>query len=468
MIEANNLLRVDRLDLLNFRCFADCSLELHPTLTVLVAENARGKTALLDALRLALNVFVTRMGRGKQCPGFDWADVHLVRGTDSRMQTKLPTRFSATGVVDGQPISWSRELKKSATNRKDAESLRQAARRLAEREDVLRGIDVETPTLLPIVAFYGTGRLYDEHRLTHGKRWLAASSPARIAAYLDCLSPSSSYKSFATWYQRTAEAIRDPSHRALGRNQRPENFLTAVREAVRTVLEPTGWAAVDWEFPKKDHLGQPIGRGYVVVEHPADGRLPLSHLSDGVRNMVALVGDLAHRCARLNPHLGETAARETPGILMIDEVDMHLHPHWQQLVVGLLQAAFPKVQIVLTTHSPHVLSTVDSKSIRVVSVENGKGTTKEPSVQTQGDESAAVLARVMDVNPAPDLESTKQLSRYRALIQSGDDQGGEAGEIWNALIQHFGAEHHLLQEAEVLRRLQEFKRQHHLPSGGQN
>ena len=77
----------------------------------------------------------------------------------------------------------------------------------------------------------------------------------------------------------------------------------------------------------------------------------ISILSDGVRNMIALVADIARRCASLNPHLNEAAARLTPGVLLIDEVDMHLHPRWQQLVVGLLQNAFPAMQMILSTHS---------------------------------------------------------------------------------------------------------------------
>jgi predicted ATP-binding protein involved in virulence len=462
MSEPNNLLRIDRLTLRNFRCFAECSLELHPTLTVLVAENAHGKTALLDALRLALNVFVTTIGRGEQCPGFERTDIHLVQGKITRMEPQTPTMFKAEGYVDGNPVIWSRVREHSGSyglsSRKEAKPLRVAALKLGDNPDVRQNASVEKPTLLPIVAFYGTGRLWDEHRLTRGKRRLASSSSARISAYLDCLSPSSSYKSFSTWYQRTAESIRNPSYRALGRNERPENYLTAVRNAVRTVLEPTGWTTVDWEFPSKDANGQAIGQGWVVVEHPEEGRLPLSNLSDGVRNMVALVADLAHRCVRLNPHLGETAARETPGILMIDEVDMHLHPRWQQLVVGLLQAAFPKVQMILTTHSPHVLSTVDVKSIRVVHLEKGVGDPREPKIQTQGDESAGVLAKVMDVDPVPDVGPAKLLSHYRELVQKGEDQTHGAEMIWKQLVGHFGAEHHLLQEAEILRRLQQFKR----------
>jgi len=475
MSAPNTHLRVDKLSLQNFRCFTDCELELHPELTVLVADNALGKSALLDALRLALNVFVTTMGRSKQCRGFERTDVHLAlekADSDGKeiekglMQMRFPVRFTAEGIVSGESVTWSRSLKGDGaylrTSMKDTRAMRAAANRLSKQLDVIDNREGEQPTLLPIAAFYGTGRLWDEHRLTKGKRWLASTSPIRASAYLDCLSPSSSYKSFAAWYEKTADAVRDPRFKTVGSAERPDNHLAAVRDAVRAVLEPTGWAAIDWEFAPRDRSGQPQGRGFVVVEHLKNGRLPLSHLSDGVRNMVALVADLTHRCVRLNPHLGESAASLTPGVLLIDEVDMHLHPRWQQLVVSLLQSTFPKMQLVFSTHSPHVLSTVDFNSIRVIRIEAGHGETKKPFAQTLGDESAGVLARVMDVDPIPNVKSSRLLSHYHALVQNGRDQSEEANDTWRQLLVHFGVEHHLLQEAAILRRLQEFRRQNNL------
>jgi predicted ATP-binding protein involved in virulence len=99
--------------------------------------------------------------------------------------------------------------------------------------------------------------------------------------------------------------------------------------------------------------------------------LQVEQLSDGVRNMIALVADIAYRMARLiNSDLGREAARETPGLVLIDEVDMHLHPEWQQVVLKTLTLAFPRVQFVLTTHSPQVISPVPSSSANVRLDEN--------------------------------------------------------------------------------------------------
>lgn len=475
----NTLLRIDKLLLENYRCFSKCPVDFHPKVTVIVAENAGGKTAILDALRIALLPFVTGIGKAKHCPGFLRSDM---RGYDHETgisgeavglpTSDMPTCFIAAGVISGQPTQWRRERSErelfGQTTRKDMDHVRRLARNLTERiysESRDGGRGEQSP--LPVVAYYGTGRLYSEPRLTKVKRWLAQSSNTRMSAYLDCLSPSSSYKSFSTWFGQRWENISESSSRAEGFQGRPENQITAVREAVKVVLEPTGWVTMDWQSADKDDEGRTYGIGYIQVENSGGEKVPLFTQSDGIRNMVALVGDLAHRCVRLNPHLGEAAARETSGIVMIDEVDMHLHPQWQQRVVELLRTAFPKVQFVLTTHSPHVLSTVEANSIRVVQIgADGIGRTDSVLSQTRGDESGNVLSRVMNVNPVPNIGPARVLSTYRGMVQMGLDETEKAQRIWQHLVFRFGENHHLLQEAAVLRDLQVFKREHKLPPGG--
>src|SRR5215510_16589452 len=102
----NTTLRLDRLSLYNFRCFAEITIELHPQLTVLVAENGRGKTAVLDAIGIALGLFVGTLANARQMPGFERADVRLVYGDGGVMTPTLPTKFTANGEVFGRPIRW--------------------------------------------------------------------------------------------------------------------------------------------------------------------------------------------------------------------------------------------------------------------------------------------------------------------------------------------------------------------------
>jgi predicted ATP-binding protein involved in virulence len=455
----NTLLRVDRLGLNNFRCFADCTIDLHEELTVFVAENGLGKTAILDAIGIALGVFVDAVA-GTRHQGFDRADVRLVKSDTGDMAPALPTAFAAAGYVAGQPLRWSRALQKyslrARSSTKDAKDLVLAAKHLRESLEVSDEKSLDGTSTLPLVAFYGTGRLWSEHRLTEGKKRYAIDPSGRVSGYTDCLSSSSSFKGVIAWYENKMSEIGDPKFaRELSRNV---PLVTAVQEAVRIVLEPTGWSELNWGHEQRS----------LMVKHPKYGRLPLSALSDGVRNMIGLIADIAHRCARLNPHLSEDVARQTPGVLLIDEVDMHLHPRWQQLVVGLLQKAFPAMQMILSTHSPHVLSTVDSDSIRVIRLKDGMGVLQRPAFQTRGVESADVLAKVMDVDPVPQVEQAQWLTDYRAFVQTGEHESVAAQTLWEKLVNHFGKEHPVLTEVETLRRLQEFKRENKLPFEGRS
>lgn len=462
-------LRLDKLILNNFRCFKSCIVDFHPKLTVLVAENSQGKSAILDAVGLALDVFVEKIATEGAAQGFDRASIHINWISDEEKKVPvLPTEFHAEGYVDSSAVTWSRKVIKYTlhprSSTKDTATIRAAAGKLRSRVSTFDPSLSDSPPVLPVVAFYRTNRLWGESRTVDGRKAKHPSGSERFAAYFDCLSSSSSFKSFATWYERAFNELRSPHSKARDRENRLEMQITAVQEAVRIALEPTGWTSITWEFPQTSTDGRLESVGCIVVEHSARGRFPLSLLSDGVKNMIALVADLAYRCVRLNAHLEESAARLTPGVVMIDEVDMHLHPSWQQVVVELLQKAFPSIQFILTTHSPQVLSTVDSESIRLIRLESGVATISTPQFQTRGVESADVLAEVMGTDPIPDVEPARRLSQYMALIQQDLDETDSGRALRTELEEHFGAKHPLMRECQRLVRLRTFKRQ--LPPRG--
>ena len=454
-MSSSALLRLDRLSLLNFRCFTDCTVELHPELVVLVAENGRGKTAILDAVKISLGLFVDTIAGTNQVPGFTRTDVRLVQEESGVMAPALPTQFLAEGFVIREPMRWSRArigyVPRSRTTKKEAEGLRHAAMQLRQDVEVSAPMADGTAPVLPLVAFYGTDRIWNGQSATKAPSRLNRTANRRFDGYSDCLSLGSSFRGLIDWYQQKAFEIRDPTFSTdLPANLR---LLAAVKEAMRVVLEPTQWSDLEWDFE----------RSFLVVKHPEHGCLPLSALSDGVRNTIALIADIARRCATLNPHMGDFAAVQTPGVLLIDEVDMHLHPRWQQLVIGLLQAAFPALQMILSTHSPHVLSTVDVASVRVITLNHGHGESTIPAFQTRGVESADVLARVMEVDPVPQVEQARWLTDYRAMVQESEYESPDAHSLWKKLVSHFGENHPILIEVDTLRRLQDFKRANKLP-----
>ena len=186
--------------------------------------------------------------------------------------------------------------------------------------------------------------------------------------------------------------------------------------------------------------------------------MPVSTLSDGIRVIISLVGDIAHRCVRLNPHFGSDAAKLTPGVIMIDEVDMHLHPEWQQLVLNALSDAFPLIQFIVTTHSPQVLTTVKRESIRILAQDaDGVWSADMPDEETKGDESATVMATVMGVDPVPQVSEAVDLDLYRQLIQLQQQDTDDANALRRKLDAHFGPRHHLILDCDRMIRLAKFK-----------
>ena len=221
--------------------------------------------------------------------------------------------------------------------------------------------------------------------------------------------------------------------------------LRVIQEAVKIVLSTVGWDNPQYSGTKET----------ITLSHKKYGILAVNQLSDGIQAVFALVADLAYRCYLLNSHLGDEATKQTPGIVLIDEVDMHLHPKWQQTILTQLRTAFPGIQFIVTTHSPQVLSTVAAENIRIIH-ENGEIET--PTEQSEGIASNEILARILGVNPTPDIDIARKLSEYRALIEDGDYESAAAEQLKKQIQQHFGEQHFIWRDCERLIRLQESKR----------
>ncbi len=141
--------------------------------------------------------------------------------------------------------------------------------------------------------------------------------------------------------------------------------------------------------------------------------LPLNYLSDGSKSILAMAADIAYRMAILNPHLLGNVIKETTGIVLIDEIDMHLHPAWQRKIVSALHKTFPKIQFICTTHSPTVLTNVPQENIQIL--DNGK--IYNPNVKTYGRDVNSILREVMQTEIRPS-ETSKKLSDFADAISN--------------------------------------------------
>jgi predicted ATP-binding protein involved in virulence len=197
--------------------------------------------------------------------------------------------------------------------------------------------------------------------------------------------------------------------------------LKNIQKAVNIALRPSGWENPEWDFAED----------CIIATHPEQGRLPVDFLSDGIRNMIGLVSDIAHRAYRLNSHFKDMAAEKSPGIVLIDEVDIHLHPQWQQLVLNTLMESFHKIQFIVTTHSPQVLTTIRKENIHILNIDSdGKCTTEMPEKSPLAQESGFVLADIMNVHPRPDIpDIISKTHDYEQLILAGRGDSEEATAI---------------------------------------
>lgn len=440
-------MRIDKLTLKNFRAFSHFEMTFHEQQTVIVARNGQGKTAALDGCAIALGTFVGAFDMGK-ARHIQINDARYVRDPEQlEKEQQYPVEVQATiGGIPAGSAEITRELSgpKGRTTIGGAAALTDFGRQLM---DQVRGQQAVT---LPVVGYYGTGRLWKAHKNVQRK---AVLSESRTLGYEDCLSSASSFVQLQQWMRKATLAVIQEHELGNPNAASLEARVLGVREAVDAVLQSAGWQGIHFSLRLEE----------LAMKHPRQGVLPVGLLSDGVRAMVSMVADIAWRCTKLNPHLGNDAAQETPGIVLIDEVDLHLHPAWQQTVMGSLARAFPKVQFIVTTHSPQVLTTVSKASIRLLEADwdeeergcSTRGTT--PILQTLGVASADTLSAIMNIDPVPNVKPARELADFRALIEQGKDEDPDGRDLWARLLAHFGPDHPEIRDCERLKRFRQFK-----------
>jgi predicted ATP-binding protein involved in virulence len=428
---------IKTLHLRDFRCFADLEMDFHEHLTVLVAPNGQGKTAILEAISIALGTFVGAFDLGK-AKHIEHTDARYGSRTGLQAEQRYPVLIAADlQLSDGRLISIRREL----SGPKNKSTIKEAAALTQYGKELQKQIRQEAPAILPVVAYYSTGRLWKTHNLSTSKLLTAS----RSLGYEDCLSSASSFAQVQVWIAKATLAQLQMPQNHLGQS------LKMIQEAVNQALHSEGWQNFHYN----------LGHEELVMQKGEQEILPVSLLSDGTRTMISLIADLAFRCVCLNGLSGLDSPLNSPGIVMIDEIDLHLHPRWQQRVLHSLRQAFPKIQFIVTTHSPQVLSTVDRTAIRLLSQASDDDLltmhSETPSLQTQGVSSSDILAQVMGVDPIPDEAAAHWLSEYKALIQQNQQETELTQSLRQQLDRHFGSDHPAMIDCDRLIRFQAFK-----------
>jgi predicted ATP-binding protein involved in virulence len=320
-------MRIRELTLRNFRVFADPPpFQFADRFTVVAGINGRGKTALLDGLALLSSRFLPHVSpahSGYRTIG----PSELHRDAPS---AELAMKMTCAGNPVEYKLTYVREDRKITTSRLPS-SLKQEVRKAygdPNRDD----------DQAPLAVYYTTDRA--GYRLP--KALPKAVPRGQAAAYVGALlNRTVNFRDFMARY-RSAIVVADDERRAnpsfLG-----DRAVTAISQALTTFLGG---------FENLRVEEQPLR----LLVDKADVALDLSQLSDGERSFLALVSDLGRRLALANPMLDNPL--QGAGVVLIDELELHLHPKWQREISDKLRGTFPNIQFIATTHSPFVIQSL--------------------------------------------------------------------------------------------------------------
>lgn len=229
-----------------------------------------------------------------------------------------------------------------------------------------------------------------------------------------------------------------------GVSQKYQRHLGFVNFAIETLVPEVKNLEVD----------RSTGKSRLLVENFGN-KVNISQLSQGQKMLVALTGDLARRLVTLNPDAIKPL--EGHGTVVIDEIELHLHPKWQQEILIGLQSTFPNIQFIVTTHSPQVLSTVDNTCVRQICLnDDGQPTICIPTFQTKGVTSADILARIMGTNSVPEkLEEAIWLNDFSRYLKENNSEAREP--IFSKIKKHFGEHHPVVVDCESQIRITQMK-----------
>lgn len=382
-------MRIDRLTIRNFNGFDFREFRFDPHFNLIVGDNASGKTTVLDALSIAIGSWFLGIPDYAWAVGIGQKEVRVVSypfHDRLTFEKQFPARVEAQGQVLGKELIWAREMGREGgrTTTSGAKALSEVAR------DAERAVRAGKDITLPLLCSFGTERLWVEtpHREKAKKEGSAQPLPSRLDGYKDCIDFAIQETSLLDWIraeQSTSEQLREDTL-----------ALKLIRQAVIQCVEEASHLYYD---PRYNDL----------VVKLSDYQL-FRNLSDGQRIVLTLVGDLARRATTLNPHLGEKALEETPGVVLVDELDLHLHPKWQRRIIHDLKRTFPSIQFIATTHSPQLIGEAAPHEIYVLD----ENRVIQPR-RSFGLDSNSVLEEVMHASPRnSDIGET--LSNLATLI----------------------------------------------------
>ena len=337
----------------NFKGFEKKNFSFNPKFNVAIGNNATGKSTLLHSIQVALGGYLqcldipaSRNYRRQYREGeafVKWNE--LERGYLKNLDQTLITTTSKFSHISSD-TSWTRVMLKNNTtshNQRHTGELMKAVDQLLRQK-------TKSQIPVPIVASFGTERTVAQ--LRKGKK-AQSRRTQREKAFLAALSEKVDFDGVIEWFHNYDKEL----------NYKKEfpGTKEAVFNAIHTAipyLKNTDYNSFYQEFEAE-----------VIIDKHIFGKTVHSNMSDGLKAMLNLVAELAFRCVILNGFMGIDAVVKTEGVVLIDELDMHLHPNWQMHVVQDLKNAFPSIQFIVTSHSPFIVQSIKKEELIILEEE---------------------------------------------------------------------------------------------------
>jgi predicted ATP-binding protein involved in virulence len=389
-------MRIEKITLKNFRGFKETTLELNHQCNVIIGINGTGKTALLEGMKISIGSLMLGMDKVKErlySPGIDKKqDVHVSSADREWATPQFPVEVEATGIVLNNSITWSRKLSglNNSTTTKDANSIRE------QSELIQQEVRNEKANLIfPLVSFYNTDRFKKDRPDDKG----IEPYGSRLRGYFGAVNEQTNLNLFLRLFRtETLGSLQE---------KKDSEVLPLIEKAIKTSIP---------EFKRVYHH---VKMDQLAVEYN-DGRvLPFNLLSEGVRITMALIMEISFRCYLLNfKKAGSHCLAETNGVVLIDEIDLHLHPSWQKRVLTDLMRTFPAIQFVVTTHAPMVLGGV--KNAKVFALKDGKVYSIPP---VYGKDANSILTEMGTDDRIKEVKD--KLEKYFIAIENGRGKRSE-------------------------------------------
>ncbi len=326
------------------------------------------------------------------------------KGSVVDVQPQFPVEITTQSEINGEKVQWIRSLN-SANGRDSISNTKELTSIAIRYQERIRNGD--TNLVLPIISYYGIGRLWNQHR---EKRNNTFKKSTRSNGYLDSLDGAANDKFMMKWFQ-------EMTIQQYQKGQILPEFKAVCLAMEQCFQSISGYQNVKVQFNLDTHE---IDLMYLAQDNNFK-TIPLSQLSDGYKCTISLVADIAYRMAILNLQLLEHVLTETDGIVLINEIDLHLHPSWQQKILTDLMKIFPKVQFIVTTHAPAVINSVGTESLMII---KDKEILCAPD-ETYGKDVNTIFREVMGVSERP--EDVQMLfSKFYNFLDNKNFVGAEA------------------------------------------